>query len=75
MGAVFYFENAEPKRAIECLFEMELENLLIKGEARGANKFSFRLQPGENTVKLLKPIDENEVTSIQMRFEYKLLDV
>jgi len=75
MGAVFYFENTEPTRSIECLFEMEVLNLYIVGEPAGSNKFSFKLGPGENTVKMLKPIDDGAATSIQMRFEYKLNDV
>ena len=35
-GAVFYFENAEKGKLLSCLFEMELENLEIEGEPKGA---------------------------------------
>ena len=57
MGAVFYFENGEPFRSIECLFEMELRNLYIVGEPDKANKFNFKLGPrGESCVKMLKPV-------------------
>ena len=57
MGAVFYFENGEPSRSIECLFEMELQNLYIVGEPDKANKFNFKLGPrGESCVKMLKPV-------------------
>ena len=64
MGAVFYFENDEPSRSIEFLFEMELENLYIMGEKTGSNKFSFKLGPRENTYKMLKPVDDSVPTSI-----------
>ena len=64
MGAVFYFENQERSRSIECQFEMELENLQIMDEPQGAKTFKFRLAPGENTVKLLKPIEPDEQTGI-----------
>lgn len=38
-GAVFYFENGEEDRVLYCLFEMEMDNLYIVGEPKGATKF------------------------------------
>lgn len=64
MGAVFYFENQERSRSIECLFEMELENLRIVDEPEGATIFKFKLAPGANTTKMLKPIDSDLQTGI-----------
>ena len=64
MGAVFYFENKETRRSIECLFEMEMENLYIVDEPAGANKFTIRLAPGANAYKMLKPVDDGEATAI-----------
>lgn len=58
-----------------CLFEMELENLYIVGEPEGATKFSLSLNPGDNTVKMLKPVKEGLTTGIQMRYDFKLDDM
>ena len=54
---------------------MELENLEIEGEPKGARQFSFELGPGKSTHKMLKPSVDGEATSIQMRFEFKLDDI
>ena len=63
-GAVFYFENREKSRALNCLFEMDMENLFIVGEPANATQFSFKLNPGQNTIKMLKPVVDGEATSI-----------
>ena len=71
-GAVFYFENQEREKVLSCLFEMDMENLYIVGELENAVKFSFKLNPGQNCAKMLKPVVDGEATGIQMRFEFKL---
>ena len=38
-GAVFYFENGEDDKVLNCLFEMEMENLYIVDEPKSATKF------------------------------------
>ena len=74
-GAVFYFENGEDDKVLTCLFEMEMENLYIVGEPKGATKFQFELQPLTNCHRVLKPIVEGDGTGIQMRFEFKLDEI
>ena len=54
---------------------MELENLYILDEKQGSNKFSFKLGPNQSTVKLLKPINQDLITSIQMRYEFNFTTV
>ena len=43
---------------------MDMENLFIVGEPANATQFSFKLGPGENTIKMLKPVVDGEATSI-----------
>ena len=38
-GAVFYFENGEEDKVLNCVFEMEMENLYIVDEPKGAPQF------------------------------------
>ena len=63
-GAVFYFENREEDKVLHCVFEMEMENLYIVDEPKGATKFEFELQPLTSCHKMLKPVIEGEGTGI-----------
>ena len=68
-AAVFYFENQDTE-TLTATFELQMENLMIQGEAEDASTFSVRIAPGKTTHKILKPVAENEGTSIQMRYSF-----
>lgn len=73
MGAAFYFENQESSKTLQAKFEMQIENLEIQGEPKGAQEFTIELAAGKSAYKLLKPIVEGEGTGIQMRYEFNLV--
>ena len=74
-GAIFYFENQERDKKFSCEFEMQMENLYICDEPQGATTFKFKLNPGANCVKMLKPVDPNEGTGLQMSFSFNFEQV
>ena len=55
----------------ETTFDLEMENMMIKGEPKGATEFSVKLNPGESTAKVLKTIDPNTGNSLAMSYSFQ----
>ena len=68
-AAVFYFENQDTD-TLTATFELQMENLMIQGEALDEDQFTIKIAPGKSTHKILKPVVDNEGTSIQMRYSF-----
>ena len=68
-GAAFFVANEEPV-ALEVTFELELENMQIKGEKEGATEFSFRLAPYQKSSKIIKTVGTSLGNSLAMSYSY-----
>ena len=51
-----------------------MENLMIQGEDIDTTEFTIKIAPGKSTHKILKPVVENEGTSIQMRYSFNFVE-
>ena len=69
-GAVFYIVNEE-KMKMDTTFELEMENMRIKGEPEGATEFTIQLGPGESTAKIIKTIDTNLGNQLAMSYSFQ----
>ena len=56
---------------LETTFELEMENMRIKGEPEGATEFTVQLGPGESTAKILKTIDPTAGNSLAMSYSFQ----
>ena len=68
-GAAFYIANEEPV-ALEVTFELELENMQIKGEAAGASEFTVQMPPYEKATKIIKTTDTSLGNSLAMSYRF-----
>ena len=68
-GAVFYIENRE-QLPLETTFDLDMENMAIKGEAEDKKQFVVKLGPGETTSRVLKTVDPNKGNSLAMSYSY-----
>ena len=56
---------------MEVSFELEMENMRVKGEPDGASEFTVQLGPGESTAKILKTIDPEAGNSLAMSYSFQ----
>jgi hypothetical protein len=70
-AACFYFKNEEKSKKLTATFFFTLSNLAICDAPAGSADFKITLAPGKDCVRMLKPQQEGEETSIQMRYEFQ----
>ena len=54
------------------LFDLQLENLTIEGEPEGSQEFSLEIAAGETAYKILRPLQRELGSGLQMRYSYTL---
>ena len=71
-GTVFYFNSPSETKTVTVEFNLTLINLAIHEAREGASSFRVVLAPGQETYKVLLPIERNIATSIKMAYSVKI---
>jgi hypothetical protein len=71
-ACVMYFEN-NSNSSLSAKFNLKLENLALSDEPPGTSEFTVDIEAGGTAMKVMRPINEGEGTSIGMSYTVEFM--